>query len=165
MRQIGLPNVSIDDAPNVVGVIPGRSAKVLVFVSTLDDLATEPEQELVFAAVAQEKTGMAGMRKLYAQYKAKATAFVDLVGDGRRIAFGAIGIHWWKVVATGPGPIGGGTPAIGISGERGGQRGFPDEWADIPGYLTVHGAHGTRASIPMPASGLHTTTDCRSPRH
>jgi hypothetical protein len=22
--------------------------------------------------------------------------------------------------------------AIGIGGERGGQRGFPDEWADIP---------------------------------
>ncbi len=29
-------------------------------------------------------------------------------------------------------PLGQGTPAIGIGGERGGQRGFPDEWADIP---------------------------------
>jgi acetylornithine deacetylase/succinyl-diaminopimelate desuccinylase-like protein len=45
MRQIGLPNVSIDDAPNVVGVIPGRSAKALVFVSTLDDLATVAEHQ------------------------------------------------------------------------------------------------------------------------
>ena len=29
-------------------------------------------------------------------------------------------------------PLGQGTPAIGIGGERGGQRGFPDEWGDIP---------------------------------
>ena len=29
-------------------------------------------------------------------------------------------------------PIGGGTLAVGFGGERGGQRGFPDEWADIP---------------------------------
>jgi hypothetical protein len=29
-------------------------------------------------------------------------------------------------------PLGQGTIAIGIGGERGGQRGFADEWADIP---------------------------------
>jgi hypothetical protein len=29
-------------------------------------------------------------------------------------------------------PLGNGTPAIGLGGERGGQRGFADEWADIP---------------------------------
>ena len=29
-------------------------------------------------------------------------------------------------------PLGHGTPAIGVGGERGGQRGFADEWADIP---------------------------------
>lgn len=29
-------------------------------------------------------------------------------------------------------PLGQGVPAIGIGGERGGQRGFADEWADIP---------------------------------
>jgi hypothetical protein len=27
--------------------------------------------------------------------------------------------------------LGHGSPAIGIGGERGGQRGFADEWADI----------------------------------
>jgi hypothetical protein len=32
-------------------------------------------------------------------------------------------------------PIGGGTLAIGIGGERGGQRGFADEWADIPSMM------------------------------
>ncbi|HUU34241.1 MAG TPA: hypothetical protein VMW48_09255, partial [Vicinamibacterales bacterium] len=29
-------------------------------------------------------------------------------------------------------PLGHGSVAIGIGGERGGQRGFPDEWGDIP---------------------------------
>jgi hypothetical protein len=32
-------------------------------------------------------------------------------------------------------PIGGGTLAIGLGGERGGQRGYPDEWADIPSMM------------------------------
>ena len=40
MRSIGLRNVRLDDTPNVVGVIPGRSGRALVFVSTLDDLTT-----------------------------------------------------------------------------------------------------------------------------
>ena len=169
MREIGLRNVSIDSAPNVIGVIPGRSEKALVFVSTLDDLANvaenqraaagpphlagdrvvgpgtntssttaamlaaaeaivqsgiQPEQQLVFAAVAQEETGLIGMRKLYASYKGRATAFVDILGDGRSITYGALGIHWWKVVATGPGghSLNGGVPnvnqAIGRSVDR-----------------------------------------------
>lgn len=45
MRQIGLRNVSVDDAPNAAGVIPGRSTKALVFVATLDDLATVAEYQ------------------------------------------------------------------------------------------------------------------------
>lgn len=117
MKRIGLQNVTIDGAPNVVGVIPGRSGKALVFVSTLDDLATVaeqqraqtskpriegdrvigpgtntstttasliaaadvlikrgfvPEHDLVFAAVAQEETGLKGMQALYPQWKDKA---------------------------------------------------------------------------------------------
>jgi hypothetical protein len=31
--------------------------------------------------------------------------------------------------------VAGGTPAIGLGGERGGRRGFPDEWADIPSMM------------------------------
>ncbi|MGE0464475.1 MAG: hypothetical protein AB7Q16_24165, partial [Vicinamibacterales bacterium] len=103
MRRIGLVDVTVDAAPNVVGRIRGRSGKALVFVSTLDDLATvaehqraaarkpaivgdrvvgpgtntstttaalvaaadaiissglKPEHDLVFAAVAQEETGL-----------------------------------------------------------------------------------------------------------
>ncbi len=147
MRRIGLKNVTMDDGPNVVGVIPGRSGKALLFVSTLDDLATVaefqrtlktkpridgdrvigpgtntstttasliaaadvlikrgfvPEHDLVFAAVAQEETGIRGMQQLFAQWRDKALAFVDVLGDGHSITYGAITIHWWKVIANGP---------------------------------------------------------------
>lgn len=147
MRRIGLRQVTLDGQPNVVGIIPGRSGRALVFVSTLDDLATvarhqrasgkppriegdrvvgpgtntssttaamlaaagalvrggaAPEHDLVFAAVAQEETGLDGMRALYARYRNRAVAFVDILGDGDAISYGALGIHWWKVVAKGP---------------------------------------------------------------
>jgi acetylornithine deacetylase/succinyl-diaminopimelate desuccinylase-like protein len=147
MRRIGLADVTLDAAPNVVGRIRGRSGKALIFVSTLDDLATvaahqtaapgkpridgdrvvgpgtntstttaslvaaadallksglRPEHDLVFAAVAQEETGLKGMQALYAQWKDRAVAFVDVLGDGHSVTYGAITIHWWKVVASGP---------------------------------------------------------------
>ena len=147
MRRIGLADVTLDATPNVVGRIRGRSGKALIFVSTLDDLATvaalqasthatlridgdrvvgpgantstttsaliaaadalvksglQPEHDLVFAAVAQEETGLKGMQALYAQWKDRALAFVDILGDGHSITYGAITIHWWKVVASGP---------------------------------------------------------------
>jgi acetylornithine deacetylase/succinyl-diaminopimelate desuccinylase-like protein len=147
MQRIGLRDVKVDRLPNVVGRIPGRSGKALVFVATLDDLATvaehqraaaaapriengrivgpgtntastvaamlaaadalvrsgvRPEHDLVFAAVAQEETGLDGMRALYPQYRDRAVAFVDILGDGDSISYGAIGIHWWKVIAKGP---------------------------------------------------------------
>lgn len=147
MHRIGLHQVTLDGQPNVVGIIPGRSGRALVFVSTLDDLATvaphqrasgkpprvegdrvvgpgtntssttsamlaaagalvrggvAPEHDLVFAAVAQQETGLDGMRALYAQYRTRAIAFVDILGDGDAISYGALGIHWWKVVAKGP---------------------------------------------------------------
>jgi acetylornithine deacetylase/succinyl-diaminopimelate desuccinylase-like protein len=147
MRRIGLADVTLDASPNVVGRIRGRSGKALVFVSTLDDLATvaahqaathakpriegdrvigpgtntstttaaliaaadallksglRPEHDLVFAAVAQEETGLKGMHALYEAWKDRALAFVDILGDGHSITYGAITIHWWKVVASGP---------------------------------------------------------------
>ncbi len=147
MRRIGLADVTVDAAPNVVGRIRGRSGKALVFVSTLDDLATvaghqkaaarkpaiagdrvvgpgtntstttaalvaaadalirsglTPEHDLVFAAVAQEETGLKGMQALFADWKDRALAFVDVLGDGHSITYGAITIHWWKIVASGP---------------------------------------------------------------
>lgn len=147
MREIGLSDVAITRSPNVIGRIPGRSGKAIVFVSTLDDLKTvaehqrnrqsplrqvggriegpgsntssttvailiaarallesglQPEHDLVFAAVAQEETGLVGMRDLFEQYKDDAIAFVDVLGDGSRLSYGALGIHWWKVNAAGP---------------------------------------------------------------
>ncbi len=159
MRQIGLSDVRVDTAPNAIGRIRGRSGRALVFVSTLDDLATvavhqrnapapprvqgdrvvgpgtntsstsaalltaaealvdggfAPAHDLVFAAVAQEETGLVGMKQLYDEYHDRAIAFVDVLGDGRRISCGAIGIHWWKVIAEGPPghSLGGGVPNV-----------------------------------------------------
>ncbi len=147
MRSIGLSDVHVDDAPNAVGRIPGRSGRAIVFISTLDDLAGvaqhqraasgppritaervagpgtntslttvalitaaealvqadyQPEHDLVFAAVAQEETGLVGMKVIFDRYRDRAEAFVDVLGDGHSISYGAIGIHWWRVVAHGP---------------------------------------------------------------
>jgi acetylornithine deacetylase/succinyl-diaminopimelate desuccinylase-like protein len=159
MRRIGLTDVTLDAAPNVVGRIRGRSGKALIFVATLDDLATvaehqaathqkpridgdrvvgpgtntstttasllsaaeallksgiRPEHDLVFAAVAQEETGLKGMQALYAQWKDRALAFVDILGDGHSVTYGTITIHWWRVVASGPAghSLNGGVPNV-----------------------------------------------------
>ena len=158
MREIGLSEVRVDESPNAVGVIPGRSGRALVFIATLDDLATvaehqkaqgppslegdrvvgpgtntssttaamlaaaeamvaaglTPKHDLVFAAVAQEETGLVGMRNLYEELGARALAYVDVLGDGRRISYGALVIHWWRVVGHGPPghSLGGGLPNV-----------------------------------------------------
>jgi acetylornithine deacetylase/succinyl-diaminopimelate desuccinylase-like protein len=169
MRAIGLSNVRVTESPNAIGIIPGRSDRAIVFVATLDDLATvgeqqreastppriegnrvvgpgtntsvssaaivaaaeayltldrQPELTLVFAAVAQEETGLRGMKALYEAYQDRADAFVDVLGDGHSISYGALGIHWWRVLASGPGghTLSGGLPnvnqAIGRSVDR-----------------------------------------------
>jgi len=159
MRAIGLDNVRVTQSPNAIGIIPGETDRVLVFVSTLDDLATvaenqraaasppriegdrvvgpgtntslttaallaaadaylqtglQPRLTLVFAAVAQEETGLVGMKDLYREYRERAEGFVDVLGDGHSISYGAIGIHWWRVVASGPGghTLSGGLPNV-----------------------------------------------------
>jgi len=159
MRRIGLQDVRVTSSPNAIGIIPGQTDRVLVFVSTLDDLATvaenqraassfpriegnrvvgpgtntslttaallaaaeayleaglQPRLTLVFAAVAQEETGLVGMKDLYEEYRERAEGFVDVLGDGHSISYGAIGIHWWRVVATGPGghTLSGGLPNV-----------------------------------------------------
>lgn len=181
MRRIGLADVAVDVAPNVVGRIRGRSGQALVFVSTLDDLATvaehqraaarkpaivgdrvvgpgtntstttaalvaaadaiirsglRPEHDLVFAAVAQEETGLKGMQALFAEWKDRALAFVDVLGDGHSITYGAITIHWWKIVASGPPghSLNGGVPnvnqGIGRAVDRILQLPHPDRFKD-----------------------------------
>ena len=160
MRQAGLENVRITSSPNVIGRIKGSgSGPALVFVSTLDDLATvaehqraretplviegerivgpgsntslttaamvaaaralvesnyRPKHDIVFAAVAQEETGLVGMRDLYAELGTGARAYVDILGPADTIAYGALGIHWWKVTARGPGghTLRGGLPNV-----------------------------------------------------
>ncbi len=159
MLAIGLSEVRVTSSPNAIGIIPGRTDRALVFVSTLDDLATvaenqraagtppriegarvigpgtktsltsaallaaaeaylrtglRPELTLVFAAVAQEETGLVGMKHLYEEYRDRADGFVDVLGDGHSISYGALGIHWWRVSASGPGghTLGGGLPNV-----------------------------------------------------
>ncbi len=159
MRDIGLSEVRVNDAPNVIGTIKGRSGKALIFVSTLDDLKTvadnqraagvpprvagdrvvgpgtntsltsvallsaakaliengfKPEHDIVFAGVAEEETGLRGMKHLYAEYKDRAIGFVDVLGEGNSISYGALGIHWWRVNAFGPAghTLNGGVPNI-----------------------------------------------------
>lgn len=147
MYDIGLSFISIDSIFNVVGLIHGQSDSCLVFLSTLDDLASvatlqrehsvilkhsadrvvgpgsntssttiamlqaaeairhlniRPYYTLVFAAVSQEEQGLVGMKKVYEDWKDRAIGFVDILGDGSSISYGAIGIHWWKVVGKGP---------------------------------------------------------------
>lgn len=159
MKEIGLSEVKVDEMPNAIGIIPGKSDSVLVFISTLDDLETValhqkargkspyvegdrvigpgtntssitvamllaaeamvqsgivPKYTLAFAAVAQEETGMKGMHAVFETYKDQAVGFVDILGDGRRISYGAMGIHWYKVHAKGQGghSLGGGLPNV-----------------------------------------------------
>jgi acetylornithine deacetylase/succinyl-diaminopimelate desuccinylase-like protein len=148
MRAIGLEDVSIDAAPNVVGRIKGRSGRALVFITTLDDLGTiaelqrkdgtkprregdkvvgpatevqsvnaatllaaealvrsgvTPEHDIVIASVAQEETGLIGMKHLFDVWQDRPVEWVDVLGDGDEIVYGAGSIHWWKIVAHGSG--------------------------------------------------------------
>lgn len=148
MREIGLEDVSIDAINNVVGRIKGRSGRAVIFVTTLDDLATiaglqrkggrQPhsegdqvigpatevqsvnaatllaaealvrsgvtsEHDIVIASVAQEETGLAGMKALFETWKDRALGWIDVLGDGQEIVYGAGFVHWWKIVAKGCG--------------------------------------------------------------
>lgn len=105
------------DGTRVVG--PGTNtssttAAMLAAARALVAGGVRPEHDLVFAAVAQEETGMTGMKALFDRYKGRAIGFVDILGDGRSITYGAITIHWWKVVAHGPAghSLNGGVPNV-----------------------------------------------------
>ena len=78
------------------------TVSMLAAAKAFMDAGLKPERTLVFAAVAQEETGLTGMRALYKRDHAKTTAYVEILGDGRSISYGAITIHWWKVIAHGP---------------------------------------------------------------
>lgn len=188
MREIGLVDVRVDDTPNVVGILRGRSGRALVLIATLDDLATvaehqraadrppyvegdrvvgpgtntssttaamlaaaealvsagfTPEHDVVFAAVAQEETGLVGMRRLHEEWRDRVIGFVDILGDGRSISYGAIGIHWWRVEAHGPAghSLRGGLPnvnqAIGRAVDRILQLPHPERESDSRTIINI----------------------------
>ncbi len=93
------------DGNRVVG--PGTNTSsttvgILAAAEALVSSGIKPYYTIVFASVAQEETGLVGMKSVFEMYKDKAVLFVDVLGDGHRISYGALGIHWWKVTATGP---------------------------------------------------------------
>ena len=211
MQAMGLTDVEVTDIHNAVGVIPGKSDSVLVFISTLDDLAgvallqekspkpvvkgdrvigpgtntssttvamlkaaeqlvsnnIKPDYTLVFAAVAQEETGLQGMKEVYELYKSRALGFVDVLGDGERISYGAIGIHWWKVKASGePGhTLRGGLPNLNRGMSRAIDEIFKlpqvEQYADDYTHLNVGMIHSGTVYNHKPDSGYF-TLDIRS---
>lgn len=93
------------EADRIVGSGTNTSsttAAMLAAARALVDIDFQPAHDLVFAAVAQEETGLVGMRDLYDEFDGIAREYIDVLGDGRRISYGALGIHWWRVVASGP---------------------------------------------------------------
>jgi acetylornithine deacetylase/succinyl-diaminopimelate desuccinylase-like protein len=149
-RERGSPPEIEDD--RVVG--PGTNtssttAAMLTAARALIAAGVDPKHDLVFAGVAQEETGLNGMRDLYAEYKDTARSFIDVLGDGRRISYGALGIHWWKVIASGPPghTLGGGLPNI----NRGIARAV-DRILGLP-QPEQHADRVTRINIAMLQSG------------
>jgi len=94
------------DGDRVVGPAVDLQSMVAAMLAGAEALARaglRPRHDLIFAGVAREETGLEGMKALYAKYRERAVAFVELLGDGREIAYNAAGaIAWWKVIASGP---------------------------------------------------------------
>jgi acetylornithine deacetylase/succinyl-diaminopimelate desuccinylase-like protein len=110
----------------------------------------QPEHDLVFAAVAQEETGLVGMKTIFDEYRHRADAFIDVLGDGRSISYGAIGIHWWRIVAHGPPghTLGGGVPNVNQAIGR-----AVDRILSLPDAASTD-ANRTRINIAMLNSGV-----------
>ena len=113
-RAFGPPRISPDRVTGPGTNTSSTTAAMLTAAKALAASGLAPEHDLVFAAVAQEETGLNGMRRLYAEWRDRAVAFVDILGDGRSITYGALGIHWWKVHVDGPGghTLQGGLPNV-----------------------------------------------------
>jgi acetylornithine deacetylase/succinyl-diaminopimelate desuccinylase-like protein len=90
------------------------TAAMLAAAAALESSGVKPAHDLIFAAVAEEETGLKGMKRLYAAQRDSIIAVIDVLGDGRSITYGAIGIDWWRIVASGPGghTLNGGLPNV-----------------------------------------------------
>jgi acetylornithine deacetylase/succinyl-diaminopimelate desuccinylase-like protein len=93
-------------ADRVVGPateIQSANAAALLAAEALVLSGVEPEHDIVFAGVAQEETGLGGMKALFDSWKDRDAVWVDVLGDGEEIVYGAGTIHWWKITAHGAG--------------------------------------------------------------
>lgn len=93
------------EGDRVVGPGTNTSLTTVALISAARALVEQgftPEHDIVFSAVAEEETGLRGMRALYAEYEDRAFAFVDVLGEGSSLSYGALGIHWWRINAFGP---------------------------------------------------------------
>jgi acetylornithine deacetylase/succinyl-diaminopimelate desuccinylase-like protein len=94
------------DGDRVVGPatqLQANLAALLVAAEALTAAPVRPRDDLVFAAVAREETGLQGMEALYRKLAPRAASYIEVLGDGHRIEYGAAGaIGWWRVVAHGP---------------------------------------------------------------
>ncbi|WP_411818750.1 M20/M25/M40 family metallo-hydrolase [Hyphococcus sp. DH-69] len=136
-RQLGAPlNVSGRRVEGPGSNTSSTTVAMLAAAQALIDVNLKPKHDIIFAAVAEEETGLDGMRALYDAYQEDALLFVDVLGDGSSISYGALGIHWWKVVAEGPPghTLRGGLPNINLAIARAVDRIFalpqPSEFED-----------------------------------
>lgn len=105
------------DGDRVVGPGTNTSSTTAAMLAAAEAIVSSgytPAHDIIFAAVAEEETGLKGMKRLYAAKRDSIAAVVDILGDGRSISYGAIGIDWWRIVARGPGghTLNGGLPNV-----------------------------------------------------
>ncbi len=108
------------EGDQVKGPGTDHASSIASMLAVAEALVARPDVQLghdvVFAAVAGEESGLTGMKALYADYKDRSFAFIDILGDGGlAIWYGASGKRLWKnIVAKGPGghTLDGGLPNV-----------------------------------------------------
>jgi acetylornithine deacetylase/succinyl-diaminopimelate desuccinylase-like protein len=90
------------------------TAAMLGAIRALRATGVRPAHDLLFAAVAQEETGLTGMKAAYPRWRPRLAGVVDILGDGRSITYGALAIHWWQLWGFRPGghSLSGGLPNV-----------------------------------------------------
>lgn len=83
--------------------IQSCNAAVLLGAEAIVRSGIIPEHDIVFASVAQEELALVGMKVLFDKLKDQTIAWVEVLGDGEKIVYGAPYLHWWKIIAYGKG--------------------------------------------------------------